>query len=236
MHMRGLALALISAGLLAACGQGGTSGGAFPDLNGHYRAEATITPEQGAAMPVVMIRDGDKVRMEFNHAEGQMAVVNGGASGESFVLVTRDGQTMAMRGMDQQIEDPSDGWRAEVASTATRTGSCSVAGENGSEWTTTGEDGVARAACVTDDGIILRSKEGERTVWETTSVSRGPQDAALFTVPPGVQVLDTQALMQGLGAAMQGAASGDGAEGNAQLCTTLRNAGAPADALSRAGC
>jgi hypothetical protein len=139
---------------------------------------------------------------------------------------------MAMRGMDQEIENPADSWGADTAATATRTGSCSVAGENGSEWTQTGQDGVPHAACVTDDGIILRSKEGERTLWETTSVQRGAQDAALFAMPAGVQTIDVGAMMGQMGQMMEGA----GAGGNAQLCQTLRQAGAPADALSRAGC
>ena len=52
---------------------------------------------------------------------------------------------------------------------------------------------------VTDDGIILRAREGERTVWETTSVQRGPQDASLFTLPPGVQVMD----LSNMGAAIE---------------------------------
>jgi hypothetical protein len=36
-------------------------------------------------------------------------------------------------------------------------------------------------------------------VWETTSVQRGPQDASLFTLPPGVQVVD----LSDLGPAME---------------------------------
>lgn len=233
--MRGVVLALASVGLLAACGQN-NAGGAFPSLtDGHYRAEATVTSEQGA-LPVVMIRDGDKLRLEFNHQDGQMAVVNGGANGESFVLVTRDGQTMAMRGMDQQVEDPAENWGADVAATATRTGSCSVAGENGAEWTTTGEDNVARVACVTNDGIILRSSENGRTTWETTSVTRGPQDASLFVVPEGVQTVDMGAMMGQMGAIAQGMQ--EAAEGRAspELCQTMRSNGAPADVLGRMGC
>jgi hypothetical protein len=107
---------------------------------------------------------------------------------------------MAMR-IGQQgtpVSDPSAEWSGDMAANATRTGTCSVAGENGVEWTraATEDGGEANTACVTGDGIILRAKEGDRTVWETTSVQRGPQSAELFTLPPGVQVMDLGNMMQ----------------------------------------
>jgi hypothetical protein len=55
-----------------------------------------------------------------------------------------------------------------------------------------------RTACVTADGIILRAKEGDRIVWETTAISRGPQDAALFALPAGVKVVDVRDMVSGL--------------------------------------
>ncbi len=79
---------------------------------------------------------------------------------------------------------------------------------------------------MTNDGIILRAQEGDRLTWEATRVQRGPQSDDLFVLPPGVQVMD-------LGAMMGPAAAG---AGNAQVCDALRGAGAPADALARAGC
>ncbi len=60
---------------------------------------------------------------------------------------------------------------------------------------------MVRTACVTNDGIILEAKEGDRITWQTTSVQRGPQAAELFTVPAGVQVID----MADMGAAMRDA-------------------------------
>lgn len=48
-------------------------------------------------------------------------------------------------------------------------------------------------ACVTGDGIPLRteveSKGKKQLVYEATSVTRGPQNPALFSLPPGTQVM-----------------------------------------------
>ncbi len=199
--MRKAAFLAVSAALLAACnpsGQSGqegadASGGAFPTLNsGAYRAEANVIAEDGQTMPVVMIRDGSKLRMEMSGPQGEMVIITNPDSGEDFVITNAGGQRMAMR-MTQAgapVSDPAEEWSGDMATNATRTGNCSVAGENGAEWTRTEEGADPQTACVTNDGIILRATDGGRTVWETTSVQRGPQSADLFTLPPGVQVMD----------------------------------------------
>jgi len=226
--MRFAALALVTACALAACNPSGPSGGdAFPDLNGaSYRAEATIQGPDGQAMPLVMIRSGNKVRVEMDGPMGQMAMINNAESGDNFVLITNDGRTTAMQMSDIDYENPADKWGGDMAANATRTGSCSVAGESGAEWTR-----EQNTVCVTNDGIILRATEDGRTTWETTSVQRGAQSADLFVLPAGVQVMDMSA--------MAGAAAGAAAKGGQatpELCNTLRNAGAPANALESAGC
>ncbi len=201
--MRKFALALVSVCALAACGpstqtastpEAPADGNVFPDLSGtSYRAEATLTNSDGASMPVVMVRDGGKMRLEINAPEGASTIITNGETGESFVITTHNGRQMAIRasGMDQSLTNPIDNWQGELADhNATRSGSCSVAGENGAEWTkTTTEDGTD-TVCVTEDGIILRATDDGRVVWETTSVQRGTQNAALFTLPEGVQAVD----------------------------------------------
>jgi hypothetical protein len=229
--MRFVALALVSACALAACNQNGPAGGgAFPDLNsGSYRAEATVQGPDGQSMPVVMIRSGAKMRMEMAGPTGQMAVVNNGDTGDSFVLMTNGGQTTAMDMSSIDYTNPAEQWGAEYRATATRTGTCSVAGETGSAWSREA-DGKTNTTCVTNDGIILQATEDGRTTWETTNVQRGAQSADLFVLPAGVQVMDMSAIA---GAAASAAASGGM---NQQVCEQMRSAGAPADALSRAGC
>jgi hypothetical protein len=128
-------------------------------------------------------------------------------TGEAYVLTNAAGQQMAMRMDAGQFDDPAKDWSAEVSSTARRTGSCAVAGENGSEWTRE-ENGTPNTVCVTDDGIILRATEGDRTVWETTSVQRGPQSAELFTLPAGVEVMDLGNIEQQMRQALERAQAG----------------------------
>lgn len=228
--MRISALALFSACVLAACNPSAPSGGGglFPNLTeASYRADATIHGEDGQTLPVVMIRSGNKVRMEMNSPQGAMIVVNNADTQENFVLMTNGGQTYAIQADPSSYDNPIDSWNAEYAESATRTGDCSVAGENGAAWTRDVE-GEPHTACVTQDGIILRATEGERVVWETTSVQRGPQDAALFTMPEGVQTMDFGAMMGQAGVNLDAV--------NSQLCDALRNNGAPPDRLAQAGC
>lgn len=217
--MRGAILAVVSVCALAACNPaapagesadaGGGGGGLFPDMtHAAYRAEATLSGDNGTT-PVVMIRDGANIRMEFSSADSPSTFISNGATGESYVITSAGGRTMAIRatGLNEGIADPTANWQGELAQNSTRTGSCSVAGENGAEWTkTTTEDGTD-TVCVTEDGIILRATDDGAVVWETTSVQRGPQSADLFTLPPGVQAMDLgnmgDAMNQALEAAKQ---------------------------------
>jgi hypothetical protein len=212
--MRAAFLALVSVCALAACNPSAPSGenaapsvsDVFPNLtSASFRAEANITRE-GQTLPVVMIRDGQKLRMEISAPQGQSTIITNGETGESFIIATAMGQTHAMRLQQQDNEDPTADWQGELA-TATRTGSCSAAGENGAEWTRD-ENGTPHTACVTSDGIILRAAEGGQTVWETTSVQRGPQAADLFVLPAGVQVID----LNNLGSAIENLARSQGGQ------------------------
>jgi len=224
--MRSAALALASVCVLAACNPAAPGGDVFPDLtSASYRAEANISGDGGQTMPVVMIRDGNKMRMEMTiPGAGQTIMITNPDTGEDYVI--SNGMAMRISGGDTPVSDPSAEFSGDWAANATRTGNCNVAGENGVEWTRAATEGdEASTSCVTNDGIILRGTNGDQVVWETTRVQRGPQDAALFTLPAGTQVMD-------LGSMMAPANPGGGGD----LCTTLRNAGAPADALSQAGC
>lgn len=194
--MRLVALALVSCAL-AACnpsGSGGGVGDVFPSLSGTaYRLEATITnPEDGSTVPVVMVREGSRMRLEMNAPQGASTIIADNETGESIIISTAGGRTMAIRANAASAtgELPTDAWGGDFGQTATRTGTCSVAGETGAEWTRTdAADGVT-SACVTSDGIILRGAKDGRTTWETTRVDRGDQPDSAFELPPGVQVMD----------------------------------------------
>ncbi|MBL8531769.1 MAG: hypothetical protein JNK94_08545 [Hyphomonadaceae bacterium] len=86
-------------------------------------------------------------------------------------------------------------WAALGGDHARHVGRCNVAGEAGHEWRPreAPQAGVERTACITEDGVVLRVSEAGRVLWEATSLQRGPQDAALFGVPPGYQLIDPHA-------------------------------------------
>jgi hypothetical protein len=190
---------VLAAAALAACNQsgqsadsgGGGGGGAFPNLfQTAYRAEFTmINPESGQSMPGVLIRDGQKVRMEMNSPQGAMVVISNPDTGDMYTIVNAGGRQIATRSTGAAVENPWDNWSSEMNTTATASGPCSAAGENGQSWTSQ-TDGEDSTACVTSDGIILSATQNGATTWETTSVQRGPQNASLFQLPPGVQVMD----------------------------------------------
>lgn len=105
-----------------------------------------------------------------------------------------------------------DAWIKLGADNARTTGPCTVAGEAGHKWTPReSTSGVARVACITEDGIVLEVTEGATVVWRATSVTRGPQDIALFGVPAGYQVIDPKGVAETVGEAIQdvGQVSGD---------------------------
>lgn len=202
------ALVLAACGEPAAPGAGGESnadaGGVlsaiFPDLfSASYRAEGVVTdPNSGRQMPVTQIRSGKLMRIEFSDPSSGAAgatVINSETQ-EAFTITEVGGQRMAMRISMDQASTPGTGADFD-ADSVERVGACSAAGESGTEWRST-EEGATAAACVTSDGILLRSTHDGQTVWETTSVSRGPQDPALFTIPPGVPVMDLGSVAAGL--------------------------------------
>lgn len=119
--------------------------------------------------------------------------------------------TPQVTGVAVRIEDSDapqaleTAWAALGSDNARSTGRCEVAGESGHEWTPrqAPAPGVERTACITEDGIVLRVRENERVLWEATSLQRGEQDAALFGVPPGYQLIDPQATAQAVGENME---------------------------------
>jgi hypothetical protein len=109
---------------------------------------------------------------------------------------------VAVRIEDADAPQPLEAaWSALGGDNARSVGKCEVAGEDGHEWTPREADGggVERVACITSDGIVLRVRENERVLWEATSLQRGEQDAALFGLSAGYQVIDPQAAAEAVG-------------------------------------
>ncbi|MGE3142762.1 MAG: hypothetical protein AB7L65_05535 [Hyphomonadaceae bacterium] len=166
----------------------------FPDLfQTSYRADAMIlAPGETQAKPITMIRAGRKMRMEFGEGAGHTIVINDLDANQALIVSNRGGQPMAMRmGLDSSVvRDVMADWTSGRAMTPS--GPCAGAGQAGTQWTMapTQADTVPRMACVTHDGILLKATANGATTWEATSVQRGPQDAALFAPPPGVQIIE----------------------------------------------
>lgn len=172
----------------------------FPALfQAAYRAEAIVATAdpRAASMPLTIYRDGGKTRLELvAPGMGQGALVFDPVSGEAVFLMSQAGAQLAMKMPPADTPKTAETrWRDTAG--ATFVGACAGAGEVGGEWTLT-EGGVVRTACVTADGVILRAKDGDKIVWETTAISRGPQDAALFVPPPGVKIVDVRDMVSSL--------------------------------------
>lgn len=166
----------------------------FPDLfQASYRAEANVTaPGHTEAKPIVMIRSGKKMRMEFGAGDAATVVISDLDANQSTIISHRGGRLMAMRmGLDTNtVKDAMAEWTA--GRTPVPNGPCAGAGQIGTSWTLAPNqnDAHTRTSCVTHDGILLKATSDGTTTWETTKVERGAQDPSLFAPPPGVTVMD----------------------------------------------
>jgi hypothetical protein len=219
---RTVCAALISVAALAACNPSAPAGdvaqqaqdaasAVFPNLfQAAYRAEATITAPDGSTMPMVMIRDGRKVRMEMSLPQGQVISVMNEDAGEFFTINSAMGRRMVIRQRHDEMQNAPDiFWDDATVQTFTPVGPCSHIGESGMEWSRPRESGTQNS-CVTEDGIILWSTDNGRTTWQTTSIQRGPQDASLFAMPAGVQVMDLGQMGSGMSEALEAAKAAAG--------------------------
>jgi hypothetical protein len=226
--MRVAALVVVSALALAACSKpaengaaapgspqagaanpGGVVGNMFPNLfQASYRMEATMSSRAGQSMPIVMVRSGQNMRMEMDARGQHIVAIHNAATHQGYTLMNMAGHQVAMQ-VDMtgaESQDPLAMWANTEGYTITRGGPCAGAGQTGSEWTSTkaatdSEPAQSHTVCATSDGIVLQVRDGDRVSFQTTSVQRGPQDPALFNLPPGVQVMN-----MGNAAAMMAAA------------------------------
>jgi hypothetical protein len=196
--------AIAAVSFVAACNPaapgGDVSTSAAPNpaaiANASYRLEANHTDGDGKVSPIVMVRDGGKMRIEMMSDNGPATIIVDRDKGEAFTVASMGGRQMAMRmpvgddmpgGLDALTQD-------FTADAGQQVGVCNVAGETGAEYERTEEDGTVERGCVTTDGVILRASSNGAVTWEATSVSRGPQPANHFTLPEGVQVMDMGAM------------------------------------------
>ena len=139
----------------------------------------------------------------------------------------------AVRVADADAPKPlEEAWASLGADGARSVGKCTVAGENGHKWTPKeqSQGGVSRVACISDDGIVLEIVEGQRALWQASRLQRGQQDAALFGIPPGYQIIDPEAVAQSVGDTMNDL---NKVQGNATTPASTTPAPAPTPAPAK---
>ena len=66
-----------------------------------------------------------------------------------------------------------------------RVGTARVAGLGCTEWQTLDSQGAATTACITEDGVLLRARQGAQVLAEAARVTYGRLDPGAFRVPDG---------------------------------------------------
>jgi hypothetical protein len=128
----------------------------------------------GAWSQIVLNQDGGAKTYMWPEGEGAPAIATTMSRGDLGAAARAFGV------------DPADEARAK------RTGTDEVAGEKCAVWevapATDAE--AAGSACIARDGVMLRASSGGQTVMEAKSITRGPQDPALFAPPAGYEIVD----------------------------------------------
>jgi hypothetical protein len=227
MRITGLLATATAAALLAGCGIGAPAYPQFGQVAYRMEGSTASLDASSAATHTVIYRDGPKMRVEATLPQyGQAAIVFDQATGAAYVLNPTTGAIntaadlsaatsnpaapapvagVAVRIADADAPQPlENAWDVLGADNAKSAGRCEVAGESGREWQPRESTaGVERTACITDDGIVLRVTENGRALWQATSLQRGQQEAALFGVPAGYQLIDPQAVAAQVSEQMQ---------------------------------
>ena len=77
------------------------------------------------------------------------------------------------------------GMADSAAAGAVRRGTDTVAGLACTEWDMTDVAGQATRVCLTEDGVLLRARLGDRTLLRAETVQYGPLDPGVFRIPVG---------------------------------------------------
>lgn len=141
--------------------------------------------------------------LDIAHSQGRMRVevMKPGLPASLVGLIDLKARRMVMRSptvpsMAVELELPPEYAVGALAGSGLRVGEDKVAGEPCDVWKIDPQLNAAAGpstACITPDGIALRTeieiKGVKQQVFEATSLTRAPQDPALFQLPPGVQVV-----------------------------------------------
>jgi len=152
----------------------------LPKPTADYAAEGTITSGKGSN-PATVRHGAGKMRID-TQVDGKKAAI--------YIDLTARTATVVSQRMGQKIAMQIDPERASDAVNmldrdAKRVGEAKVAGETCDEYEFETSKGHTVLACVTHDGIALRTRDvsRNRVVWEASSVARAPQNAAQLVLP-----------------------------------------------------
>ena len=128
-------------------------------------------------------------RMRWDVAAGRMRV-DPPTSGVYMLLDYRSHRLVAVREAERTfIEMDAGGATATpgVGRNATfrKLGAGTVAGVGCTEWDTRDSGGKPVLVCLTNDGVLLRARDVDRTLISAASVTYGPADPSAFAPPAG---------------------------------------------------
>jgi predicted regulator of Ras-like GTPase activity (Roadblock/LC7/MglB family) len=221
----GLAAALA----LSACGQpsgsqssqpASSTPAAFPALGGAPYAASYEMHMGQANRAMRMMRAGKSQRIENDSGGGKTGViVIEGDTGRVLSFQTGAGAPKAALLIDRSKMGPMAQMDFDSAAKGAvppkRIGADTVAGIGCDVWEfqSNAADGETKAtqACVTGDGILLRTQEvgAADPSLIATKVDRGAQDPALFTVPAGYEVVDMSECTNAMTAMMEAMKRGE---------------------------
>jgi Domain of unknown function (DUF4412) len=150
---------------------------------------------QGKSVTMYFTDHGDKMRFDAGDGQGYVVVDN---AAKRTTVVMSDRRIY----IEHQMDPASSPMLSMTDATFTRTGSDTVAGLPCTVYQVVHHD-VKGEACLTDDGLLLRSRGGaggEQRMMEAVKVTYAPQPASLFLPPNGFQKLEMPSMDPGMGA------------------------------------
>ena len=128
-------------------------------------------------------------RMRWDVAAGRMRV-DPPTSGVYMLLDYHSHRLVAVREAERTFVEMDAGGATgtpAVGRNATfrKLGTGTVAGVGCTEWDTRDSGGKPVLVCLTDDGVLLRARDVDRTLISAARVSYGPADPSAFTPPAG---------------------------------------------------
>lgn len=158
----------------------------------------TIGPDSGRTMKIDHWSSGNIMRIDTADMAGGYVLIDRGKQRAMMVMTPMRMYVEARAGDTPMPYDLSDG-----KGTYTRAGTDTVAGIRCGIWNIAFQ-GYNEAACVTDDGVMLRYRDRRGGGVEATGMAYQPLSPASFTVPPDFQKIDANAMGGMMGAMPRG--------------------------------